>query len=636
MSDTWNPSAHHGLYAEVKALLDRNEPVAVMELAEAALVEGREVPVAIYALSAACYRRGLIGNAIQLISDYAATGEVHPDTNEILAILYCRAGLLAKALYYGKEASITPKDGHLICFYGPDFPEFSAALAGIIQKPLMRNGVVALDRGDVKTAIVHLEQHLLIDPSDVEAIDLYAKALMLAGQPNKALGMLRSLVTMAGLKPTLVSRIGACLVSMGQLAQGLANHRTALASAPGSIALWGNVVADLGFLPADRSDVVALTAGWAACVNANAVKSPRAAAALPTGDHFTIAFLCSSPLSALEREMLLILINNLDKSKFSTLGLGCGELEVQHNLPFRNLFDRWRNVSDLDVLTLGALIRGEGVAVLLDMDGLRQPARAGLFLRNCAPVQAAWLGGPVHGAVPGATMHMVSAPQGLPGELVLPGGRYLLDVARFNAGPVPSAQHGMSLAFGADVSMAEMNPDTVALWSRVLMAVPDSMLLLRDRGQFNEQESIATIIDLFGNYGVAQRIDVIRADVPAFCAQVDVILAPSPHFDVLEYGRMVAAGMPVIVKHGGVMAMDLAAALAGTSVCDRMVAADEASYIELARSWAQTPAELVAFRGGARAALAGSVAFNSQAYAKSFGDTLCERLTELQEKAASA
>lgn len=233
-------------------------------------------------------------------------------------------------------------------------------------------------------------------------------------------------------------------------------------------------------------------------------------------------------------------------------------------------------------------------------------------------------------------MHVVSAAQGLPGELIVPGGRYLLDIGGFPAGPLPSAQSGVPFAFGSDASMGEMNPDTVALWAQVLAAVPDSMLLLRDRGQFSEQESIATIIDLFGNFGVAQRIDVVRADLQEFCAQVDVILAPSPHFDMLDYGRMVLAGVPVVAMKDGVVGGDFAAAVAGSSVCGHMVAADEAGYVDHARYWAQTPAKLAQFRSDSRAALAGAVAFDREAYAKSFGDALYQRLTEIQEKAALA
>lgn len=633
MSGTGTAPAVQQLYAEVKALLDRNELAAAIDVAESALAEGRDLRDAVYALSAACFRRGLIGTAIQLVRDQVNAGDVVPDSHEVLSILHCLAGQLSSALYHGKEASVVTKDGRMIALYGPDFPDFTTALAHVVQKPLMRQGIALAERGELASAIIHFEQHLLLEPNDVEAIDHYAVALMQDGQSAKALGMLRSLVTLGGLKPTLLSRIGSCLISMGRQEQGLGNHHLALAEAPHSIALWGSLVADLAYVPPGRSDAVALTAAWAACIDAKAVKSPRAAPALAAGDKHVLAILCSGPMAPIEREMLQYLVAGLDKSHFTTLGLGSGDLSLPHNVPFRGLFDRWRSVSELDVLTLGALIRGEGVAVLLDADGLRQPGRAGLFLRNCASIQAAWLNAPRHGPVPGANAHLVATPSELPGALVVPGGRYLLDVGGISSGALPSAQADAGFTFGADATMAELNAVTVGLWARVLVAVPGSMLLLRDRGQFADQDNVAALIDLFGNFGVAHRVDVVRADIAEFVAQVDVVLAPAPHLAVLDHGRMLRAGVPVVVLEGGAVVSDLVAAVQGTPQSHRLTAQDELGYVENARFWAQNRDALQVFRADPAAALAGNPAFDRQAYGRAFSQVLSQRIKELQGQA---
>ena len=400
------------------------------------------------------------------------------------------------------------------------------------------------------------------------------------------------------------------------------------AQAPNAIALWGELVRDLAYVPAGRSDAVALTAGWAACVGANAVKSPRPAPTLPGLDKLTVAVLCSGTSDPALLEMIGLLLEGWDRKRFTLLGLGNGELQEPHNVILRGVFDRWRNVRDLDVLTLGALIRGEGVALLLDADGLTQPGRAGLFLRKSASVQAAWLHAPVHGPVPGATWHLVSAPAGLPGEVVVPGGRYLLDMAPFSAGPAPSAA-GAAFAFGADVSLAEVTPDTAALWSAVLAAIPDSMLVLRDRGQFAERECVDGLIELFGNHGVAHRVDVVAADQADFCRQVDVMLAPTPHFDLLGLGRSLLAGVPVVALAGGGAAADLSAALAGSAGHASMVAADVAAYVNLAQAWHDDRDKLAGFRVEPRRLLAGAVAFDRQAYVQAFVATVLTYLETL-------
>lgn len=632
MSGMEYPSTEGGLYAQVKALLDVNKVAETMDLTEAALAQGNEPEVALMGLAAASYRHGLIGNVIQLIQDMMTLGQVYPDTHELLAILYCQAGVLPKALYHSKEAAITPPNGQMIALFGGGLPTFADALSRATHKPLMRSAQTALDKGDVAQALVMLEQHLMVSPEDVEAIDHYATALMIDGQMAEALGMLRSLVTLGGLKPTLLSRIGNCLMAMGRHEQGLACHRMAVNLAPGAIPLWGAMVADLAYVPTGRSDAVALTADWAKCVETHAVKSPRPAPQMPQGDVHLIAFLCTASLSPIEQEMLAALLSMLDKKRFVTLGLGRGELTADHNVIFRGLFDRWRNAADLDVLTLGALVRGEGASILIDVDGLRAPARAGLFLRKSAPLQCSWLNTPNHGAMPSANMHLVSAPRGLDGEVVVPGGRYLCDVVPFSAGPLPSAgQNGF--AFGADVSLAEITPDSAALWAQVLTALPDSTLLLRDQGRLSHSDNVTALIDLFGNFGVAHRIDVVQAGLEEFCTQVDVLLAPTLRFDVLQTGRCVLAGLPVLVMSGSVAATDLTAALAGASAAPRMVAADATTYVENARQWVLDRDGLARFRSAPRVALAGAVAFSRQDYVKGFADCLAEAI---RQKAANA
>lgn len=636
MTGTDKPSEAVGLYTEIKALLDSGQLMGALELAEASLAQGRDPEVALFALAATSYRHGMIGNAIKLIHEIQANGGEAADLHEVLAILYCQAGLLPQALYHSKEASIMPADGRMITLFGPELPAFTQALSNIPHKPLVRSAQAALERGDSATAIVHVEQHLLIVPEDVEAIDLYASALMLDGQAGKALGMLRSLVTLGGQKPTLLSRIGNCLIAMGRHEQGVANHRAALVSAPSSIALWGSLVADLAYFNPARGDVAALAAGWAECVTNIAVKSPRPAPQLGQSDTITLAFLCSGRMAAIEQEMLARLVGSLDKGRFSTLGLGNGELTAPHNTIYRGLFDRWRNVADLDVLTLGALVRGEGVSILLDVDGLRVPGRAGLFLRNSAPLQAAWLNAPDLHAVPGATLHLVSEPRGLPGELVVPGGRVLCDVVPFSAGPLPSDALDAGFAFGVDATMAQITPDTAALWAQVLAAVPGSMLLLRDSGQFGESENVTALIELFGNFGVAHRIDVVKADLPQFCAQVDVMLAPTPSVNVLDGGRAILSGVPMVILKDSVATADLAAALSGAEVAGRMVATDAAGYVELAKGWASDAQSLAAFRANPRQALAGAVGMDFARHAQAFAQALAQRVEDLRRKVASA
>ena len=135
------------------------------------------------------------------------------------------------------------------------------------------------------------------------------------------------------------------------------------------------------------------------------------------------------------------------------------------------------------------------------------------------------------------------------------------------------------------------------------------------------------MIELFGNFGVAHRIDVVGAELEVFCSQVDVMLAPSPRFDVLQAGRCVLAGVPVLALSGSVSGDDLAAALNGSPVAGRMVAGDSAGYVENARQWCQDGTGLAAYRAAPKAALAGAVSFDRVAYVRAFGECLSQAIS---------
>lgn len=631
MTDIAGQPEGDAFYAQVLAMVEGGELSAALALAEQALADGHDQTEAVCVLAALSFRTGSYGTAIKLIRDTLEAGEFLPDLPNILATLYCCVGLLSNALYYGKEATIVPPDGRIARLFGPDLPDFAHALAAISHKPLMRLGCAAIDDNRYADAIHCFEQHLMVDSGDVEVVDHYARVLQLTGQTAKALGLLRSLTTLGGQKPTLMSRTAACLSELGRLDQALVCHRAAVTAAPKALSLWGRLVSDLTYVPDGRSDAIELTQRWAQAVEANSVKSPRAAPALVLGERVSLAMLVGKPLDLLQSEMIARFVNALDKKRFNVIALGNGELDARHNLVFRSVFAQWRNVADLDVLTLGALVRGESVAALIDADGLNQPERAGLFLRNCAPIQAAWLNAPEFGPVPGATMHLVAKPSGLPGELLIPGGRYLYDVTPLPVGPSLRDDAETPFTFGADVTLAGLSPDTVALWAAVLNAAPDSVILLRNRGQFADQDNVAAVIDLFGNFGVAHRIEVASADIDLveFCRQVDVMLAPVPAVDALAHGRMIASGLPVVVMDGKGGRADLAAALAGTEVGAIMVASDAAGYVDCALTWKNDRGRRALFRAQPKSMLSASPAFSCQLYAERFSAALLGRMAEL-------
>jgi protein O-GlcNAc transferase len=85
--------------------------------------------------------------------------------------------------------------------------------------------------------------------------------------------------------------------------------------------------------------------------------------------------------------------------------------------------------------------------------------------------------------------------------------------------------------------------------------------MLRDRA-FRHPETLAELIDRFGNFGIADRVDIVTADsAEALFAEADVALLPLPYPQPATVAAALAAGIPSVCLAGEGRHRRLAASL---------------------------------------------------------------------------
>jgi protein O-GlcNAc transferase len=141
----------------------------------------------------------------------------------------------------------------------------------------------------------------------------------------------------------------------------------------------------------------------------------------------------------------------------------------------------------------------------------------------------------------------------------------------------------MPVAFGADVTLAQLDPRTIGLWSAVLALVPDAKLILRGRDMASS--NIGRLVAAFGE-NLSARIDLRQVDQASeFYDAVDIALLPyraaSPRAAAEAFGH----GVPAIAMAGE----PFGSFMAGRGLDRRLVAADEAQYCSLAMALAVSP-----------------------------------------------
>lgn len=606
------------LLNEVARHLRGNDIVAALEIAERAYSEQPSATV-VGVLAAIAFRQDDIASAIHLLEPLSEELPASSDIPEALGVLNCLAGRISEALYFGKLATVCPPDNRLLPLFGSAFPVYADAFMGIEHKPLLVRGRHAMDAGRYPEAIRCLEQHLQLFRDDVEGLDAYAQCLMAAGEYSQSIGILRSVMTLAGPSATLLSRLGQALVAQGNFDQGMACHRQAVQRAPKATMLWAAQVRDWAYCPwpdsgAERDAVAAL----GRAIGAGGPKVARQPPAVRAADAPVIGFLCSAPRDDEQRALVAAVASAFGRSGVTVVGFGPGDLDAAVNNVYRGAFSIWRNTSKVDELTLSALIRGEGVSVLVDADGLAAQDRLSLLLRNAAPLQYSWLNVPAGVAVPGAHGNLCFDGAVGPGFLLNAG------AAVPSALPASRSDKG-EVTFGADVTVAELNAEVVRVWSAILQAVPNSMLVLADRG-FQAREVSSRLVEMFGDYGVAHRVDVASGTPEELFSQVDVALAPFPVLRPTAYGAALLAGVPVVTLSGRDR-VGFAAALSSLGENgQRMLAADTEAYVALATALVSDLGALAEARKTMPDWFRQSSLFSSEAFSSTWLQVFRERL----------
>ena len=275
-------------------------------------------------------------------------------------------------------------------------------------------------------------------------------------------------------------------------------------------------------------------------------------------------------------------------------------------------FQHWYRVAGLSDAALAQKIAADGIDILIDLSGHTGENRLLCFARKPAPVQASWMGYP-------GTTGLSAMDYYLADRYFLPPGKfdsqfteklvYLPASAPFlpdrRAPPVnalPALANGY-LTFGSFNRLSKVTPSAVALWSKLLQALPETRMVI---GGMPRDGQSSMLVDWFARGGVArERLSFYpRCDVPAYLAlhhKVDICLDTFPYTGGTTTNHALWMGVPTLTVAGTTVAGRQGAAILGHVGMDDFIAADADDFCRKGRYWAGNPVALSAVRSGLRA-----------------------------------
>lgn len=265
--------------------------------------------------------------------------------------------------------------------------------------------------------------------------------------------------------------------------------------------------------------------------------------------------------------------------------------------------DRCHEIERLDNLSLGALIRDQGIDILVDLNGYSEPRRLGLFIGHCAPVVMAWFNMYATSGLPGVDYIVGDNWVVHPGEagyysekiLKLPQS-YLTFSPDPDAPPVvdpPSCRDAQGLTFGSLVSAYKITPMVMDDWAEILRRTKSTRLLLANpslKSKWNREY----IRDQFGERGIDPQRLILQGpkehhDYLRYYDQMDLALDAHPYNGGTTTMEALWQGVPVLTYSGDRWAARTSCSLLVQSPTSRYITRDRRDMIDTAVTLAMDP-----------------------------------------------
>lgn len=326
------------------------------------------------------------------------------------------------------------------------------------------------------------------------------------------------------------------------------------------------------------------------------------------------------------------LLAHHDRSAFELICYSNSSTEDAVTARMRAFTEGWNSIAGVGDDAVADQIEADRIDVLVDLAGHTAAERLGVFARRPAPVQISYLGYLNTTGMTAMDYRITDALMDPAGEseryhterlLRLPHSLWCYR-APDTAPAVPRHTGAREIVFGSFHHVARLNVRVLALWARVLRAVPRSRLLMLGVPDPQSQERIA---DVMAKAGVArERLEMrARAQTEAFwkaVGEVDIALDAYPYSGGATTCACLWMGVPVVTLPSRFGFGRSGGTIVGNAGFGGFAASDEESYVAVATSLARDFATLDELRRGLRDRMRQSRLMDETAFAREFETAL--------------
>lgn len=482
-------------------------------------------------------------------------------------------------------------------------------------------------------ALPSLDRALALDPRHVDAHNNRGNALLALSRFAEAMESYQNALHIDPANTDAMYNIGCVHMGLGQMDQSMASFRSALNIKPDYFQAYSSLLWALSFASKDpASEYLVEARTYGSRVKAHAVpyshwridpsESPRPPlkVGLVSGD------LRAHPVGYFLAEVLA----KLDSAKFDLVAYSMNPYDDALTLDIRRVCSAWTSIAELSDADAARQIHQDGVAILIDLAGHSGHNRLPVFAWKPAPVQLSWLGYLASTGVPGMDYVLADAiavPETLRAQFTEhiwhlpetfhcftpPTAHPALAVA-----PTPALCNGF-VTFGSFQRANKLTDATLALWARILQALPHSRLRLQNAQNDNSQAKLALQVRVV-NFGISlDRCTFIgaiegRENHLAAHAEVDIVLDTFPYPGTTTTVEALWMGVPTVTLAGATMLERVGASLLTCAGLKEWVAQCQDDYVALAIRHGSNIARLALLRSHLREDVAATPLFDASRF----------------------
>jgi len=507
----------------------------------------------------------------------------------------------------------------------------------------------------IDEAEASLQRALQIEPDLAGAHYNLATLLMNVGRMGQAEACFNRALHIDPNYALAYSNLGYALKSQGRLQEAEASYKRALEIRPDYADAYSNLLflwAYCGIVP--QHEYFALARNWEKNIVPQAVRDSARARRFSTltrrGRRLRVGYVSGD----LRQHAVSFYVESLfrfhQRDRFEVFAYPTSATRDQVSERLAGLVEHWVPLVGLGDDAACLRVQADEIDVLIDLSGHTMYSRLGVFARRAAPVQAHYLG---YFASTGLTEmdYWIGDPILLPEsddpyycETIWRLPRTWVSYQGREDAPVTQwlpAQDG-TLWLGSFNNLSKITADTVALWSRILLVLPEAKLLLKTKeldDPHNEQRMHAA----FAAYGIAPDRLELMGSTPdwkshmALYDRLDIALDPVKG---LSGGTTTCdalwMGVPVITMAGNWMGQRMTASMLESIGQPEWIAQNDDEYVDKVLELGRDVARRRALRFGQRQRMLDSALCDGAGLVRSLEDAYEEMFDRWWKKACLA